>query len=72
MSLTAFDSFYKYDTYNLLYNIFSKLFSFEQIMSKAVADPEGGFRGINPPPLQRLFFVFFCLSVYESSHGPGP
>ena len=30
----------------------------------------GGFRRFNPPPLQRGFF--FCLSVYENSHGPGP
>ena len=37
----------------------------------AVADPGGGVRGFKPP-LQRLVFVFFCLSVYENSHGPGP
>ena len=40
-----------------------------------VADPEGGGggRGFNPP-LSEVFFVFcfFCLSVYENSHGPGP
>ena len=24
------------------------------------ADPEGGFRGFKPPPLQRLFFFFFA------------
>ena len=27
----------------------------------------GGGRGFNPPPE-----VFFCLSLYENSHGPGP
>ena len=36
-----------------------------------VADPEGGFRGFNPPPLPRLF-CFFCVLVYENCHGPGP
>ena len=37
----------------------------------SVADPEGRFRGFKPPPSE-VFFFFFCLSVYENSHGPGP
>ena len=32
----------------------------------------GGLGGLTPPPLQRLVFSFFCLSVYENSLGPGP
>ena len=34
-----------------------------------VADPGGG-GGLTPP--SEVFFVFFCLSVYENSNGPGP
>ena len=33
-----------------------------------VADPDGGLGGLNPP----FRGFFFCLSVYENSHGPGP
>ena len=44
----------------------------EQIQQ--VADPEGGggLGGLNPPPFTGVFSFFFCLSVYENSHGPGP
>ena len=35
----------------------------------AVADPGGGGRG---PPPSEVFVGFFCLSVYETSRGPGP
>ena len=38
----------------------------------SIADPEGGFRGFNPPPFRGFSSLFFCLSVYENSHGPGP
>ena len=36
----------------------------------SVADPEGGLGGLNPP--SEVVLGFFCLSVYENSHGPGP
>ena len=29
----------------------------------------GGLWGLTPP---EVFSLFFCLSVYENSHGPGP
>ena len=35
----------------------------------AVADLEGGGLGGLTPPSE---VFFFCLSVYENSHGPGP
>ena len=35
-----------------------------------VADPEGGGLGGLNPSFRGCFF-FFCLSVYENSHGPG-
>ena len=41
------------------------------VVCRPVADPEGGLGGLTPP-LQSFFFFFFCLSVYENSHGPGP
>ena len=57
--------------------IFPSVLTFtEQIWPEsciAVADPEGGggVRGFKPPPSEVVSF-FFCLSVYENSHGPGP
>ena len=46
-----------------------KRLSVSTLIGIAVADPEGGFRGFNPPS---EVVLFFCLSVYENSHGPGP
>ena len=48
---------------------FSRRIHYSDGCSSGSGGGGGGVGGLTPPPSE---VVFFCLSVYENSHGPGP